>query len=159
PAAVQSYLTQLGINAVDAASLSGVWLGWQAQGSTGLNNLKTWMNGAPSGGLGAPTGTYNPSLPTAAVVPGVVLWNGAAVGVNQPKTYYAVCRLFNRAYPGGQAWTTTSFSADWRHRFFGTTDNTVLFTNNGVLKAPGSAGMCSAITTYNAILPWLKSTP
>ena len=95
----------------------------------------------------------------------VSFWNGAALAAaNQPSTYYAVCRLFNRAYPGGAAWTSTSFSADWRMRFFGTTnDNTVIFKSAGSLNPPGTAGMWPGnanptLATYNAILSWLTTT-
>ena len=41
---------------------------------------------------------------------------------NNAPIYYAVCRLFNRAYPAGSS--NGQFSADWRMRFFGTNSNT-----------------------------------
>ena len=71
--------------------------------------------------------------------------------------YYAVCRLFNRAYPAGSS--GGAFAADWRVRFFGTTDDTKLFNSSGSLNPPGSSGLCSATQTYSAILSWIASSP
>ncbi len=164
-AVVKSYLTALGLNSADATTLTSgsptIWTTWQGQGSTGLTNLQNWLKGTAKGGAsGLPTftGSYTPTS-TTALVTGVTTWNGATLtAAAKPKTYYAVCRLFNRAYPGGAAWTSTSFSADWRVRFFGTNDNTKLFTSSGSLNPPGSAGMSSTTATYNAILTWLGAT-
>ena len=104
-------------------------------------------------------------------------WNGSSItsAANMPSTYYAVCRLFNRAYPGGAAWTSAPISADWRTRFFGigTTfngtnyNNTYLFNSSGSLNPLGSNGMwpgsgssaAASLLTYNAILSWLVSAP
>ena len=71
-----------------------------------------------------------------------------------------MCRLFNRAYPGGSSWTGTtlssgtSFSADWRLRFFGTTNDQTLFNSSGSLNLPGTYTI-----NYNAILSWLTQSP
>jgi Flp pilus assembly protein TadG len=150
-----NYLGQLGINAVDLTTLSSIWSTWQAQGpSTGLANLQNWLTGSALGGASAlPTfsGNYTPTS-TTAVVPGITTWNGSTLAsTNLPRTYYAVCRLFNRAYPAGTS--NGSYSADWRLRFFGTNDNTVLFsTSTGSLNRPGSS---SFSINYNAILSWM----
>jgi Flp pilus assembly protein TadG len=159
------YLGQLGLNATDQTTLSSIWSTWQSQGvgpgSTGLTNLQKWLTGTATGGASSlPTfsGYYTPSS-TTAVVPGVTTWNGTTLaGSNRPRTYYAVCRLFNKAYPAGSSWsgttlsTGTSFSADWRLRFFGTNNNTLLFNSSGSLNAPGSS---TYSINYNAILNWL----
>jgi Flp pilus assembly protein TadG len=149
-----SYLSLLGMNTTDQTTLSNIWSTWQGQGSTGLTNLQNWLQGKATGGAARlPTfsGYYTPTS-TTAIVPNITKWNGASLtNANKPKTYYAVCRLFNRAYPGGAAWTSTSFSADWRIRFFGTNNNTVLFNNNTGLNTPGSYTV-----NYNAILSWIS---
>jgi Flp pilus assembly protein TadG len=144
--ALTSYLSALGINAADQTVLSNIWPTWQGQGSTGLTNLQNWLKGTAKGGASSlpnPVSGYTPASATA-LVPSVTTWNGTALtAAAKPRTYYAVCRLFNRAYPGGAAWTSTSFSADWRVRFFGTNDNTKLFNGSGSLNSPGSSGMCA----------------
>jgi hypothetical protein len=158
--ALTSYLNALGLNGPDQNTLSSIWPTWQGQGSAGLTNLQNWLKGTAKGGASSlPTfaGYYTPAS-TTALVPGVTTWKGTALTTAaKPRIYYAVCRLFNRAYPGGAAWTSTSFSADWRVRFFGTNSNQNLF-NSGSLNHPGSSGMCSATQTYNAILTWLTQT-
>lgn len=172
-ATLTGYLAALGVNAADQTTLSSMWATWQAQGvgpgSTGLANLQNWLQGTAKGGASTlPTfsGYYTPTS-TTALVPSLNMtkWNGTALtSANSPKTYYAVCRLFNWAYPAGSTWSGTaltsgtSFSADWRVRFFGTNNNTVVFNSSGSLNPPGSSGMCSATTTYNAILSWLTTT-
>jgi Flp pilus assembly protein TadG len=157
-----TFLGGLGINSTDQSTLSAIWSTWQGQGATGLTNLQNWLKGTAKGGASSlPTfaGAYTPTS-TTALVPSITTWNGTTLtSANKPKTYYAVCRLFNRAYPGGAAWTSTSFTADWRVRFFGTNDNTKLFNSSGSLNAPGSSGLSSAATTYNAILAWLAASP
>ena len=168
-----SYLTALGVNATDASTLSSMWSTWQGQGvgpgSTGLNKLQQWLQGLNKEGASSlPTfsGYYTPTS-TTAVVSGITSWNGTSLtSSNKPKIYYAVCRLFNRAYPAGSSWsgttlsTGTSFSADWRMQFFGTTNNTKLFNSSGSLNPPGSSGMgISALQTYNAIVNWIAAAP
>ncbi len=172
-AALTGWLAALGVNTADQTTLSSMWSTWQAQGvgpgSTGLTNLQNWLTGTAKGGASAlPTfsGYYTPTS-TTAVVPSLNMtkWNGTTLtSANAPRTYYAVCRLFNWAYPAGSTWTGTtlssgaSFSADWRVRFFGTNNNSVVFNSSGSLNPPGSSGMCSATTTYNAILSWVTTT-
>ncbi len=159
-------LNMLGVSAADQTTLSNIWSTWQGQGATGLTNLQNWLKGTAKGGASSlPTyntsgGYYGPSAGTPVFVPGVTTWNGTALtNANKPKTYYAVCRLFCQAYPGGAAFTSTSFSADWRVRFFGSNDNTKVFKSAGSLNPPGSSGLCSATTTYNAILTWINGLP
>jgi Flp pilus assembly protein TadG len=146
---LKAYLNLIGVTSTtDQSTLASNWSTWQGQGvgpgSTGLANLQTWLSGHSY------TTTSGPWVPGSN---------------NKAPVYYAVCRLFNWAYPAGSTWTGstlktgTSYSADWRIRFFGTNDNTVLFNSNGSLNPPGSTGMCSATTTYNAILSWLTSSP
>ena len=154
---LKSYLVALGMSSTDATTLSGNWSTWQVQGvgsgSTGLSNLQSWLT----------TAGYTATSTTKVV--NIATWNGVSLtSANQPKIYYAVCRLFNRAYPAGSTWSGTtlssgtSFTADWRVRFFGTNDNSKLFNGSGSLNPPGSSGLCSATTTYNAILAWLVQT-
>ncbi|MFL5340906.1 MAG: pilus assembly protein TadG-related protein [Gemmataceae bacterium] len=70
--------------------------------------------------------------------------------------YLRIMRLYARDYVIDNTGTT---SCDWRVRFFGTNDNTKLFNASGSLNPPGSTGMSSAITTYNAILKWITQSP
>ena len=76
--------------------------------TTGLTNLQNWLTGATTSG--------GPYTTTSKFV---------ADSSSKAPIYYAVCRLFNRAYPAGAS--NGAFSADWRSRFFGTTSNTALF--------------------------------
>jgi Flp pilus assembly protein TadG len=163
-ATLTGYLSALGIsNATDQTTLTNIWVTWQGQGATGLTNLQNWLKGTALGGAaklpqiagGNYSSAYVGGSPT-------TTWNGKSV--TAPSTYNAVCRLFNRAYPGGAAWTSTSFSADWRMRFFGTTnDNTVVHNGAGSLNPPGTAGMWPGnanptLATYNAILTWMTTS-
>lgn len=155
---LKTFLGSLGVIAADQTTLANIWSTWQGQGATGLMNLQNWLKGNAKGGASSlPTfpGNYTPTS-TTAVVPNVTQWNGATIpNANLPKTYYAVCRLFNRAYPGGTAWTSNSFHADWRLQFFGTNDNTVLFNSSSGLNTPGSS---SYSINYNAILSWISQS-
>jgi len=45
---------------------------------------------------------------------------------------------------------------DWRRKFFGTNDNTDLWTSAGVWRAPSST---TYTVNYSAILAWIKQTP
>lgn len=156
---LKNYLNQLGVNSADQITLAAMWPTWQAQGmTTGLQNLQNWLKGTALGGaasLPSFSGGYTPTSNTA-VVPGVTTWNGTSLSTAQlPRTYYAVCRLFTRAYPAGVS--NSSFCADWRVRFFGTNDNTVLFkSSNGSFNLP--SGSTFSIN-YNAILSWLTQSP
>jgi Flp pilus assembly protein TadG len=156
-AILQSYLIGLGIsNSTDQTTLSNIWSTWQGQGATGLTNLQNWLEGTAKGGASSlpqiSGGNY-----TSTKVSGFTTWNGTAIAsANQPSTYNAMCRLFNRAYPGGAAWTSTSFSADWRMRFFGTNVNTNLFNSNGSLNTPGGS---TYTINYNEILRWMALPP
>ena len=176
---LQAYLIALGINPnkvgaqtqSDVTTLNAIWSTWQAAGSSGLTKLKSWLNGGTAAATGAAYAASINYLTTNTSVPTTNWsgkWNGTTLSANLPLTYYAVCRLFNRAYPGGAAWTSTSFSADWRMRFFGTTtDNTVIFNSSGSINPPGNSGMwpsasnsaASTLLTYNAILNWLSTIP
>jgi hypothetical protein len=148
-----SYFNMLGVtNTTDQTTLSSNWATWQGQGvgpgSTGLANLQAWLSGTTNKG-GPYTSSAGPWVPGSG---------------NKAPVYFAVCRLFNWAYPAGSSWSGTtlnsgtSFSADWRIRFFGTSNNTQIFNSSGSLNPPGSTGMCSAAATYNAILSWLTTT-
>jgi hypothetical protein len=160
-------LALLGVNAADQTTLSNMWSTWQGQGvgpgSTGLSNLQNWLQGTALGGASSlPTfnGNYTPTS-TTAFVPGITSWNGTTLtNANMPLTYYAVCRFFNQAYPAGSSWSGStltsgnSFSADWRVRFFGTNDNTKLFSS-GSLALPGSS---TYTINYSAILAWITAS-
>jgi Flp pilus assembly protein TadG len=135
---LKSYLSLLGLtNTTDQTYLATNWNTWLGQGATGLTNLQNWLKGSTTSG-----GPYKPSGP---YVPGS--------GSDAP-IYYAVCRLFNRAYPAGSS--NGAFAADWRVRFFGTNDNTLLFnTATGSLNTPG----LTYTINYNAILAWIAESP
>jgi Flp pilus assembly protein TadG len=176
-----NYLTALGVSTTgspsDVATLVAMWPTWQSQGATGLTNLQTWLKQGSTASNGDKSNlNYYTSTANGAYVGGssTITWNGWTAAP-APKVYHAVCRLFNRAYPGGAAWTSTSFSADWRTRFFGINTvfngtnygNSYLFNSKGALNPPGSNGMwpgsggtaAAALLTYNAILQWLNQSP
>jgi hypothetical protein len=167
-----SYLNLLGVtNTTDQATLSAIWSTWQGQGvgpgSTGLANLQNWLKGTAKGGAGSlPQDNSGGSYygPTSnKFVPNITTWNGVTLtSANQPRTYYAVCRLFNRAYPQGSSWSGSTlttgafFHADWRLQYFGTNDNTVLFNGSGSLNTPGSG---TYTINYGALLGWIAAAP
>jgi Flp pilus assembly protein TadG len=136
---LKTYLGDLGIsNTTDQNTIATNWSTWLGQGTTtGLANLQRWLTGSTTSG--------GPYTTTSNFVPGTL---------NKAPIYYAVCRLFNRAYPAGSG--NSAFSADWRSRFFGTTDNTVLFNTSGELNVPGSS---TFTINYNAILSWVARSP
>ena len=138
---VKSYLTAMGMSATDATTLSNNWTTYQSQGmTTGLANLQSWMTGGTTSG--------GPYTATSKFVTG---------SSNNAPIYYAVCRLFNRAYPAGAS--NGQFFADWRNRFFnfsGAPNNTALLNSSGSLDLPGSS---TYTIDYNAILTWIAQTP
>jgi hypothetical protein len=131
---LQTYFSGLGItSSADQTTLTTNWSTWLGQGpTTGLTNLQNWLAAH----------SYTTTSP---FVPG---------SSNRAPTYYAVCRLFNRNYPAGSG--NGAFSADWRYRFFGKTNNTLLFGNTGELNVPGSS---TYTINYNAILGWIVQSP
>ncbi|HTU17076.1 MAG TPA: pilus assembly protein TadG-related protein [Gemmataceae bacterium] len=161
-ATLTSYLSALGVNATDQTTLSNIWALWQGQKATGLTNLQNWLQGKALGGASQlPTfSDYYTPTSTTALVPGITKWNGVTLTTaNSPRTYYAVCRLFNRAYPGGTAWTSTSFSADWRLRFFNTNNNTVLFNSStDTLNVPSTSTTSGYTINYLAIWSWISQS-
>ena len=136
---LKTYLNALGVtNTNDQTTLANNWSTWLGQGTTtGLTNLQNWLSGGTTSG-----GPYTTSSPYV---------SGSS---NKAPVYYAVCRLFNRAYPGGTS--AGAFSADWRARFFGTTNNSLLFNSSGSLNLPGGS---TYTINYNAILSWLAQSP
>ncbi|MGO9597613.1 MAG: hypothetical protein ACLP7Q_06400 [Isosphaeraceae bacterium] len=66
--------------------------------------------------------------------------------------YQKIMRLYNWNYVVDNLGTTP---CDWRQRFFGTSDNTVLFNSNGKMNTPGSGYTIN----YNEILRWLTQGP
>jgi hypothetical protein len=140
-ATVKSYLTAMGMNATDATTLSNNWATYQSQGMTaGLASLQSWLTGGTTSG--------GPYTTTSKFVSG---------SNNNAPIYYAVCRLFNRAYPAGAS--NGQFFADWRNRFLnfsGSPSNTVLLNSSGSLDLPGSS---TYTIDYNAILAWIAQTP
>ncbi len=136
---LKTYLSDLGITSTtDQNTIASNWSTWLGQGTTtGLANLQNWLKGSTTSG--------GPYTTTSKFVPNTS---------NQAPIYYAVCRLFNRAYPAGSS--NGAFSADWRSRFFGTTDNTVLFNSSGELNVPSSS---TYTINYSAILSWIAQSP
>jgi Flp pilus assembly protein TadG len=137
--ALQSYFNLLGItNTTDQTYLASNWSTWLGQGTTtGLTNLQNWLKGSTTSG--------GPYTTTSKFVTG---------SSNAAPIYYAVCRLFNRAYPAGSS--NGQFSADWRLRFFGTNSNPALFNNSGSLDLPG---ISTYTINYNAFLSWIIQSP
>jgi Flp pilus assembly protein TadG len=130
-----TWLAGLGItNTTDQTTIATNWNTWLGQGSTGLTNLQNWLTGTST--MGGPYKTTGPFVPGSS---------------SKAPIYYAVCRLFNRAYPAGSA--NGAFSGDWRAQFFGTTNNTLLFKTTGSLAVPGAS---TYTINYNAILSWIS---
>ncbi len=129
---LKTYLSALGMSTTDQNTLAGNWTTYQGQGmTTGLTSLQTWL-----------------------VSKGYTTSAKFVTGFSKAPIYYAVCRLFNRAYPSGTA--NGSYVADWRSRFFGTTNNLTLLNSSNSLDLP------SALTytiNYNAILTWIAQSP
>jgi hypothetical protein len=162
---LKTFLKNLGITGLptgteDQTILANVWSTWQGMGATGLAHFQDWLKGVnkweasslPT--IGSPY--YSPTAASPVAVPNITTWNGTSLtSSNKPLTYYAVCRLFNRAYPGGAAWTSTSFHGDWRLRFFGANNNTLLFNSGNGLKAPSGS---TYTINYNAILGWINNS-
>jgi hypothetical protein len=133
---LQTFLKDLGVNSADASTLASNWSTWLGQGTTtGLANLQNWLK---------TSSTYSGHYTTTGPM---------VTGFSKAPIYYAVCRLFNRAYPAGPS--GGQFSADWRYRFFGTTNNQTLLNSAGSLDAPQTGGFT---INYNAILSWLTQT-
>jgi Flp pilus assembly protein TadG len=137
---IQQWLQTLGMYSssndtnysLDRATVAANWNTWT------LAQLKAWMTGN--------TTKAGPYTSTGPFVPG---------SNNKAPIYYAVCRLFNRAYPAGSS--NGAFVADWRVRFFGTNDNTKLFnTSTGVLNSPGAT---TYTINYTNILSWILAAP
>jgi Flp pilus assembly protein TadG len=159
-----SFLNSLGItNTTDQTTLANVWGTWQGMGATGLAHLQDWLKGTNQWEAARlpVAGPYGPN--SSVFVPNITTWNGSTLtNSTKPRTYHAVCRLFNRAYPGGAAWSSTPFHADWRLRFFSpignnnTNNNTVLFNKSGSLNV---SGIGSTFTiNYSAILGWISQS-
>ncbi len=135
---LKSYLNLLGLPLADQNTLASNWSTWLGQGTTtGLTNLKNWLTGSTTSG--------GPYTPTSKFVTG---------SNNNAPIYYAVCRLFNRAYPAGSS--NGQFPADWRLRFFGTNSNPALLNGSGSLDLPGGS---TYTINYSAILNWINQTP
>lgn len=126
---LKKYLSLIGLsNSTDQTTLASNWSTWS------LSQLQSWLQGGSTqGGPYKPTGPY------------------VTGSSNKAPIYYAVCRLYNRGYPAGSSYG--AFTADWRVRFFGTSDNTVLFNSSGKLNTPGSYSI-----NYSAILGWLNQS-
>jgi hypothetical protein len=67
--------------------------------------------------------------------------------------YQKIMRLYNWNYVVDN---TGSTPCDWRLRFFGTTDNTKIFSSSGGLRAPGSG---TYTINYEEILRWIVNGP
>ncbi len=142
-ATLKSYLTLIGLtNTTDQSTLAANWSSWS------LTQLQTWLQGGSVGSATPPQG--GPYTLTSPFVTG---------SNNKAPLYYAVCRLYNRAYPAGSS--NGAFRADWRVRFFDTNNNNTLFSSSsstygpaGSLNVPGSYSI-----NYSAILSWLAQSP
>jgi Flp pilus assembly protein TadG len=131
-----NYLNLIGFtDATDQKTLTTNWNSWS------LSQLQNWLKGGSTHG-----GPYTASGP---FVPG---------SNNKAPLYYAVCRLYNRAYPAGSS--NGAFAGDWRVRFFNTNDNTVLFNRGSNWPEPaGSLNLPGSYTiNYTAILTWIAQS-
>ena len=94
---------------------------------------------------GVSLGTY---LTTKVYIPG-----GSRKLKSTDSQYQQIMRLYNWNYVVDNLGTTP---CDWRIRFFGVDDNTLLFNSSGSLNLPGSS---TYTINYNEILRWITQTP
>jgi hypothetical protein len=93
---------------------------------------------------GATLSTY---LTTYVYLPG-----GSRKLLTTDAVYQKIMRLYNWNYVIDNLGTT---QCDWRLRFFGTDNNTLIFNSSGTLRTPGSS---TYTINYNEILRWLTTT-
>jgi len=142
---IQQFLTDFGYTNAD---FSGVKTGPALNGIynvTAIKGSQTWP--WPNDG-GSDLSTY---LTSFVYIPG----GTRLLNATDPQ-YQQIMRLYSWNYvidnnPGGPTPGTTP--CDWRVRFFGTNDNTVLFNSSGSLNLPGSYTI-----NYNEILRWIAQS-
>ena len=126
---------------------------------SGASTVKPWLAALGVSGADQTTISNSWSTYTLATLQTFLLARGYLTqyvpgSANKAPIYYAVCRLFSRAYPSGPA--NGAYIADWRLRFFGTNSNPALLNNSGSLDLPGSS---TYTINYNAILAWINRPP
>ncbi len=114
-----------------------------------LSGSQNWPWPAGDVGTGTVAGTLSKYLVTNVYKPG-----GNGKLTTSDAAFKQIMRLYNWNYVIDNVGTP----CDWRIRFFGTNDNTEIFNASGSLNPPGSAGMCSAVNTYNEILRWIAQS-
>ncbi len=136
---IKQFLTDFGY---DSADFSGVTTGPPLKGiynSTATTGSQTWP--WPNDG-GASLSSY---LTSNVYIPG-----GSRKLKPTDAQYQKIMRLYNWNYVIDNLGTTP---CDWRVRFFGIHDNTVLFNSSGSLNVPGSYTI-----NYNEILRWIAQS-
>jgi hypothetical protein len=139
---IKQFLTDFGYTSSDFSNgttgppLSGIY------NVTGTPGSHTWP--WPNDG-GSSLSTY---LTSQVYVPG-----GARKLTSSDPQYQKIMRLYNWNYVVDSLGTTP---CDWRMRFFGTSNNSVLFNSSGTLNTPGGS---SFTINYNEILRWITQGP
>jgi hypothetical protein len=141
-AKIKQFLTDFGYTSTDFSNattgppLNGIF------GATTTTGSQNWPWPKDSGST---LGTY---LTSKVYVPGSTTTKLTTTTV----IYQQIMRLYNWNYVIDNLGTTP---CDWRARFFGTTDNTALFTSSGTLDTPQHGPYT---INYNEILRWLTQS-
>jgi Flp pilus assembly protein TadG len=139
---IKQFLMDFGYTAADFSSgtvgppLNGIYNATSTAGS------QTWPWPNDSGT------SLSKYLTTRVYIPG-----GARKLKTTDSQYQQIMRLYWWNYVVDNLGTTP---CDWRLRFFGTNDNTMLFASSGSLNKPSSS---TYTINYNEILRWIASTP
>jgi hypothetical protein len=141
--AIKQFLTDFGYTATD---FSGGTTGPPLNGIFGVTTTTGSRNWPWPNDGGSTLSSY---LSSKVFIPG-----GARKLQSTDAQYQQIMRLYSGNYVIDNTGTTP---CDWRIRFFGTSDNSKLFsTSSGQMKAPGAS---SYSINYNEVLRWLAQTP
>jgi Flp pilus assembly protein TadG len=135
------FFVDFGYAATDYATNTPLQGVYKSNTTTGSRNWP-WPNDG-----GVTLGTY---LTTKVSIPAS---QGARKLLTSDSYYQKIMRLYNWNYVIDNLGTTP---CDWRMRFFGTTNNTVLFNSSGTLNPPGSS---SYTINYSEITRWIAQSP
>jgi hypothetical protein len=122
-------------------------------GVSSTTGSQTWPWAAGDTGSGTTAGTLSNYLVNNVYQPGPS--NQLLVTTNA--AFQSIMRLYNWNYVIDTTGMANGYATpcDWRVRFFGTDNNTLLFASNGSLNLPSST---TYTINYNEILRWLTQT-
>jgi Flp pilus assembly protein TadG len=135
------FFTDFGYAASDYATNTPLQGVYKSNSTSGSQNWP-WPNDS-----GASLSTY---LTTKVSIPAS---QGSRKLLTTDSYYQKIMRLYSWNYVIDSLGTTP---CDWRMRFFGTTNNTVLFNSSGTLNTPGTS---SYTINYSEITRWIAQSP